>query len=186
MRDPSINGKCQVFFNTGGHKPTVTMRPYWAIRAIVYLYLTSLGRIFIQKTGRFLMKYVLRTPIRVDDVDGIALLATKDIFEEIAKKETPTLYIFSEDDKVVEEALTYQVLSLLGASKENVNFYDKEGELQKKGKDLSWLKLLSFKEGSHYVFRKHPDVCNQEVLQLLKKIKVPNEDSSEIKSNVNK
>ncbi|GBM64093.1 hypothetical protein AVEN_74398-1 [Araneus ventricosus] len=192
MRDPDINGKCQVFFNTGGHKPTVTMRPYWAIRIIVYLYLNSLGRILIQKTGRFLMKYILRTPIRNDDVDGIALLAvtmvfsqfwkTKDIFDEIAKKEIPTLYIFSEDDKVVERELTYQILPLLGASKENVNFYDEEGKLQKKGKDLAWLKLLSFKEGSHYVFRKHPEVCNEEVLQLLKTIKTLNEDSPEIKS----
>ncbi|KAF8791126.1 uncharacterized protein LOC129961012 [Argiope bruennichi] len=192
MKDPDIKGKCQVFFNTGGHKPTVTMRPYWAIRTIIYLYLNSFTRIFIQKTGRFLMKHILRTPIRNDDVDGIALLGvtmvfskfwkTKDIFDEIAKKEIPTLYIFSEDDKVVEKELTYQILSLLGASKENVNFYDEMGKLQKKGKDLPWLKLLSFKEGSHYVFRKHPEVCNEEVLQLLQKIKLINENSSEIKS----
>ncbi|GFU18593.1 uncharacterized protein NPIL_372641 [Nephila pilipes] len=179
--DPALKVKCQVFFNTGGHKATVTMKPYWIIWTCTYLYLNPLGRIFIQKAGRFIMKYILRTPIRDDNIDGISLLAvtmifsqfwkTKEIFIDIAKKSIPTLYCFSEDDKVVEKELTYEILSLLGASKENVNYYDEEGTIKKKGRDLPWLKLLSFKEGSHYVFRKHPEICNEKVLELLKQIK---------------
>ncbi|GIY35441.1 uncharacterized protein CDAR_239241 [Caerostris darwini] len=192
VRDPTLKVKCQVFFNTGGHKATVTMRPYWFIKLSTYLYLNSLGRIFLQKTGRFIMKYILRTPIRNDNIDGICILAvtmffsqfwkTEEIFVEVAKKKIPTLYVFSEDDKVVEKELTYEILSLLGASKENVNLYDKEGKLEKKGKTLSWLKLLSFKEGSHYVFRKHPEICNQEVLELLKEIQSPSQVSSKVKN----
>ncbi|GFQ91696.1 uncharacterized protein TNCT_710151, partial [Trichonephila clavata] len=186
--DPALKVKCQVFFNTGGHKATVTMKPYWFIWTCTYLYLNSFGRIFIQKAGRFIMKQILRTPIRNDNIDGIALLAvtmifsqfweTKEVFIDIAKKKIPTLYCFSEDDKVVEKELTYQILSLLGASKANVNYYDEDGNMKNKGRDLPWLKLLSFKEGSHYVFRKHPEVCNEEVLQLLEQIKHPRQTCS--------
>ncbi|GFY09433.1 uncharacterized protein TNCV_4321121 [Trichonephila clavipes] len=89
------------------------------------------------------MKQILRTPIRNENIDGIALLAvtmifsqfweTKEIFINIAKKKIPTLYCFSEDDKVVEKELTYQILSLFGASKENVNYYDEDGNMKTKG-----------------------------------------------------
>ncbi|GIY46495.1 hypothetical protein CEXT_132541, partial [Caerostris extrusa] len=34
----------------------------------------------------------------------------KEIFVEVAKKKIPTLYVFSEDDKVVEKELTYERL----------------------------------------------------------------------------
>ncbi|XP_035230082.1 uncharacterized protein LOC118202015 isoform X2 [Stegodyphus dumicola] len=177
--DSDLKVNSQVFFNTGGHRETVTMKPYWVVWICSYLYLNAFGRMLVQKIGKFLMKYVMRTPIKDDNFDGIMLLAITMVFSEcwnaseefqaIAQKKIPTLYAFSEDDKVVEKKLTYDVISLLGACEENINFYDKNGVLKKEGKDLHWLTLISFEEGSHYVFRKYPQLCNMKVLELLKR-----------------
>lgn len=177
--DPDLKVKCQAFFNTGGHKKTVTMKPYCIPWIWSQMYLRPLWRKFAVSSGKFMMKYVMRTPIKDDDVNGIILLATtmvfseywktKEQFQEVARKQIPTLLCFSEDDKVVERDLTYEVISLLEASKENISFYDREGTVKAKGNAKSWLKLLSFEAGSHYVFRKYPEICNEEVLTLLQR-----------------
>ncbi|XP_015903276.1 uncharacterized protein [Parasteatoda tepidariorum] len=178
--DPDLKVKCQVLFNTGGHKKTVAMRPYWIVYSCSYLYLTNLGRKIVQLTGKFIMKWILKTPIKDDNLDGVMLLAITMVFSkykkartlmaEIAEKEIPTLFCFSEDDKVVERNLSYEVVGIFGAFKDNINYYDENANLITKGEDFSWLKLLSFKEGSHYVFRKHSEVCNKEVIELLKSV----------------
>lgn len=178
--DPELKVKSQVFFNTGGHKKTVTMKPYWVVYVWAHMFLLPSLRKFALTSAKFMMKYVMRTPIKDDDVRGIILLATtmvfseywktKEQFQEVARKQVPTLLCFSEDDKVVERDLTYEVISLLGASKENISFYDSEGKVKEKGNENSWLKLLSFEAGSHYVFRKHPKICNKEVLTLLERV----------------
>ncbi|XP_054722145.1 uncharacterized protein LOC129231795 [Uloborus diversus] len=178
--DPELEVKADVFFNTGGHTNTVTMKPYAVVWLYSYLYLHPVGRRFVQKTGKFIMRYILRSPIKDDDFDGIMLLAITMVFarvweaeqqfQEIAKRKIPTLYFFSEDDKVVERELSYKVVELLNAHQENISFYDKYGELERPGKELDWLTLLSFAEGSHYVFRKYPELCAEKVLAHLKKI----------------
>lgn len=62
-----------------------TMRPYWIVYTCSLLYLTSLGRVLVQKTGKFIMRYIMRTPIKDDNFDGIMLLAITMVFSEYWK-----------------------------------------------------------------------------------------------------
>lgn len=61
------------------------MRPYWIVYTCSLLYLTSLGRLVVQKTGKFIMRYIMRTPIKDDNFDGIMLLAITMVFSEYWK-----------------------------------------------------------------------------------------------------
>lgn len=61
------------------------------------------------------------------------IFQTKEQFQEVSRRKIPTLYCFSEDDKVVERKLTYEVVSLLGASVENISYFDKNANIEKIG-----------------------------------------------------
>ncbi|XP_077517075.1 uncharacterized protein LOC144127936 isoform X2 [Amblyomma americanum] len=92
------------------------------------------------------------------------------LLEAVARRRLPTLVAISENDRLLTYEALMGVCTVLGASAGDVWHYDRNSQLVTPGTAGSWLKVVNFKQGSHYPFIRHPDVCADEIVQLLKKI----------------
>ncbi|XP_077560246.1 uncharacterized protein LOC144175073 isoform X1 [Haemaphysalis longicornis] len=92
------------------------------------------------------------------------------LLEAVAQRQLPTLVAISKNDRLLCYRVLMGVCSALGASPEDLWYYDKEGKLTTPGTSGSWLKVLSFEHGTHYPFVKHPDICADEIVHLLQRM----------------
>lgn len=92
------------------------------------------------------------------------------LLEAVARKQIPTVVAICENDRLLPYDVLMAVCTVLGASPEDLWRYSKEGQLLATGTSESWLKVLSFENGTHYPFVRHPDICADEIVQLLQRI----------------
>ncbi|KAM7292126.1 uncharacterized protein ISCGN_025373 [Ixodes scapularis] len=92
------------------------------------------------------------------------------LLEAVSLRRLPTLVAISRDDRLLPYPVLLAVCTTLGAGEEDMWCFGPDGQLRRPGKPDSWLKVVCFDKGSHYPFIKQPDVCADEILQLLRRI----------------
>ncbi|KAG8191695.1 hypothetical protein JTE90_016482 [Oedothorax gibbosus] len=133
----------------------------------------------LQVCGPPMLK-LLRVPIRVDNYLEPLLSCTsmlrgkipesKEKFLQLSKNKLPMLYVFSDDDTIVGKKGSYSLARLLGFSNKDVFIYDTNGNLKQIGQETPYIKVISFENGSHYVFWKYADIINQEIKNFIAKL----------------
>ncbi|XP_015906411.2 uncharacterized protein [Parasteatoda tepidariorum] len=118
-----------------------------------------------------------KIPVRVDKFLDPLLSATvmartnipesKEKFHKLASSGFPIFYAFSEDDKLIGGQNASELATLLGAQFSDICYINKHGVIEKKGQETSRLKVMSFENGSHYVFWKYSDIINAAVYNFL-------------------
>jgi hypothetical protein len=119
-------------------------------------------------------------PVKTDNVDNVLLSATTMYFSGIEKlpgylssvreNRVPLLYVFSENDRLVDTKVFYEMADMLGAEEDHFSRYTPQGSLDKPCRANDWMKIMAFKSGGHYAFLKHAPTVNQEILALLQKV----------------
>lgn len=119
-----------------------------------------------------------RSPIKPNMEDAIMSLQTM-IFSDyeeagsklkrIADSGVPLLIAFSENDRAIESAVTLRMVDLIGTRSQDLWLYDAQGKLVREGSSGGSSKVLLFKKGGHYLFRRHPDVVHAAIFELLQR-----------------
>lgn len=157
-----------------------TIEPLWLTRWMVRSYQHSpllrplIGAIIICSHA---MGLTPQKPVVQDVMTSLTtytrsgyLESGKQLLEAVAHRRLPTLVAISKDDRLLKFPVLLAVCTTLGASEEDMWCFDDEGKLQRSGKQDSWLRAVCFEKGSHYPFIRQPDVCADEILQLLRRI----------------
>lgn len=165
--------------NPGAFSIVRAITPYKILRFIVQLSEFPVGLKFLEFVGTYLLK-IVRVRVRLDNFMDPLLSATtmchsdfpkaKGHFEIIKSQKTPIFFAFGEDDKLIDGPKSYDTAYLLGATDEDVFHYDQNGKLDHLGVETPFLKVMAFKEGSHYVFWKHPEIINEAITSFLFKV----------------
>lgn len=174
---PTINSL--VLLAPSSHVTPSILKPVWMTELIFRAYRNPLLRPLVSALVLF-MSYSGIVPVKPVVQDLLLSLTTyklsgfdKDgerLVESVAVKQIPTLVAISENDRLLGYNVLMAVCTVLGASPKDLWRYGKEGQLLAAGTSGSWLKVLSFEKGSHYPFVRHPDICADEIIQLLQRI----------------
>ncbi|KAH6920917.1 hypothetical protein HPB50_028093 [Hyalomma asiaticum] len=153
-----------VLLAPNSHVTPNVLKPAWMTELMIQAYRSSLLRPLVSALVLFL-SYSGIVPLKpVVQDNGQRLLET------VASNEIPTLVAISENDRLLTYDVLMAVCTVLGASPKDIWRYGKEGQLLATGTSESWLKVLSFEKGTHYPFVRHPDICADEIIQLLQRI----------------
>lgn len=78
--------------------------------------------------------------------------------------------VLSENDKLVDTEISYEMASILGAVEESYSVYNRYSVLEKERtkRDFPWIVVLP--EGGHYSFVNHPKAVNGEIINFLASI----------------
>ncbi|XP_075546815.1 uncharacterized protein LOC142579989 isoform X2 [Dermacentor variabilis] len=154
------------------------LKPLWLTECMIQAYRSSLLRPLVSALVLF-MSYSGIVPVKPVVQDILLSLTTykwsgfdKDgerLLEAVARKQIPTVVAIGENDRLLSYNILMAVCTVLGASPEDLWRYDKMGRLLATGTSGSWLKVLSFENGTHYPFVRHPDICADEIVQLLRR-----------------
>lgn len=82
------------------------------------------------------------------------------------ERQVPILFIMSENDRLIEAEISYEMSTILGANGDHHSIYNRDDELQKeRTSGMPWVLVL--REAGHYSFRKQPAVVNAAIYSLL-------------------
>ncbi|XP_077517076.1 uncharacterized protein LOC144127937 [Amblyomma americanum] len=168
-----------VFLAPNSHITPNSLKPAWLTGWLMQAYRNSLLRPLVSALVLFGC-YSGLLPVKPVVQDALLSLTTyklsgfdkggEKLLEAVARRRLPTLVAISENDRLLTYEALMGVCTVLGASTGDVWHYDRDSQLVTPGTAGSWLKVLSFKQGSHYPFVRHPDVCADEIVLLLQKI----------------
>ncbi|XP_035220219.1 uncharacterized protein LOC118193265 isoform X2 [Stegodyphus dumicola] len=169
------NVKSLVMLNTGTYH--LGMKYFKSMKMMVTATETPMGMKIMEICAPFIMKNIVKTPVKVENFLDPLLSATtmvhgnipkaKEKFLQLVSRELPILYAFSEDDRLIGKKWSLELAYLLGAADSDIFQYDKDCNLKQRGNESSRLKVMSFERGSHYVFWKHPDIINNAIADFL-------------------
>ncbi|CAG2180840.1 unnamed protein product, partial [Oppiella nova] len=150
----------------------------WYTEGGVKVYQNKWGRTLFQIFGTAFLNLTKTVTVKADNMNNVILSAStmryskfKQLEERLIKlKESnlPVLLVFSENDRLIEKEIFYEMATILGAKDENIAIYDENGSLEKDYTKDDTIKVVSFRSGGHYCFLKYTQVVNKACDQLLK------------------
>lgn len=182
--------KSIAFLNPSGHRRIKAMRPKIVTSVFVRVYQNRLGRGLCRTFGTTVLS-ITGCPVRPDNMDNVILSATTMVYSkfrhleeylnEIREKGVPILMVLSENDKLVDTQISYEMAHILGAKQDSFSVYNQYSVLEKERKShfLPWIVVLP--EGGHYSFVNHPKVVNGEIMSFLEKLKESSSNSCQEK-----
>lgn len=173
--------KSIVLVNAGAHR-TMKVMKQWSVTIIAWMNLHPLGRKLFLLTG---IQERLRQPgggtpsssdAGINSLHSITtmFLARVDRLLEITSlmktRQTPTLYVYSEADKLIEPQAFKEMVRLLGADVENTTFVSRDGNIKRKPSSPppQWLRVFNV-EGGHYAYKSYTSLIVNEVEKMLRR-----------------
>lgn len=178
--DEPIEIKSVALFNPAAHRLPKSMKPAWFKCGSVRVYQHKLGRSLFRKLGPAFLT-VVGVPVRVDNMDNVMLSATvmrnskcqrvvKQL-EQLSQIKLPTLLVFSENDKLIEKEIFYEMTKFMKLDSKNFDLFDNEGDIElSQSNNDDWIRVMVFKEGGHYAYSNYGKTVNRAVSELLNKV----------------
>lgn len=142
ISDDSIDIKSLALFNPPGHRLPHSMKPTWFKCGSVKFYHRKVGRAVFKVLGPQFLR-IVGSPVKVDNMDNVMLSATvmknsrckrvEEQLQYLSKLKLPTLLLFSENDKLIEKEIFYEMSNFLNADSTHFDYYDAEGNIERSG-----------------------------------------------------
>lgn len=178
--DKPIEIKAVALFNPAGHRLPMSMKPTWFKCGSVRIYQHKIGRYWFRKLGPAFLT-IVGVPVKVDNMDNVMLSATvmrnskcprvSKQLEQLSQLGLPTLLVFSENDKLIEREIFYEMTRFMKLDPKNFDIFDNEGniEISQSRKD-DWIRVMVFKAGGHYAYSNYAKTVNAAVSELLERV----------------
>lgn len=137
--DQVIEIKAVALFNPAGHRLPKSMKPTWFKCGSVRIYQHKLGRSLFRKLGPAFLT-VVGVPVRVDNMDNVMLSATVmrnsrcqrvvEQLEQLSQMKLPTLLVFSENDKLIEKEIFYEMSRFMKLDSKNFDIFNNDGDIE--------------------------------------------------------
>jgi len=134
-----IEIKAVALFNPAGHRLPKSMKPTWFKCGSVRVYQHKLGRSLFRKLGPSFLT-VIGVPVRVDNMDNVMLSATVmrnsrcqrvvNQLEQLSQMKLPTLLVFSENDKLIEKEIFYEMTQFMKLDHKNFDVFNNDGDIE--------------------------------------------------------
>lgn len=137
--DQPIEIRAVALFNPAGHRLPKSMKPTWFKCGSVHIYQHKLGRSLFRKFGPAFLT-VVGVPVHVDNMDNVMLSATvmrnskcqrvvKQL-EQLSQLKMPTLLVFSENDKLIEKEIFYEMSQFMKLDTKNFDIFSNDGDIE--------------------------------------------------------
>ncbi|KAL1427486.1 hypothetical protein MTO96_017200 [Rhipicephalus appendiculatus] len=92
---------------------------------------------------------------------------------ELKRRGVPMLMFYGERDKLIDSAVSEEMAAMMGVQLDAVHVYngrdDKTAVVLQSGKPDGNCEVVCFKQGTHYAFKKYPNIFNDFILQFWKR-----------------
>lgn len=129
-----------VMINPAGHRRIKAMKPEWFVSNLARVNMHPAGRKFFTSVGAKIAA-LFGVAVKVDGghADNAVLAATtmylagverlQQLLQKVRQRQVPSVYLFSERDKLVDTKIFYEMLHILGADESMITMCSKEGQV---------------------------------------------------------
>lgn len=163
--------------NPVGFELIPQMKPYFLWRFLKVLWDSGHENIVYKATETAMS--LKSNPFSVEDLEGAMEggLAQMNVdrdklrkqFYQIKKAQTPVLYVYSENDKVMPKALNHKLIRYLGKHESRADVYDKSGKLVSLESSDGPAEVIKFSNGGHFTFKKNAEVVTDAIINFVEK-----------------
>src|SRR6218665_208048 len=120
---PQLSIRSLVLFNPAGHRRIQAMRPAWFTEGSVKVYQNKFGRAVFKVFGKSFIKVTNSVTVKPESMNNVMLSAQTmrysnyqqlEVYLQMLKKSgIPLLYAFSENDRLVEAEIFYEMMQIM-------------------------------------------------------------------------
>lgn len=92
--------------------------------------------------------------------------------------------IFSENDKLIQKDIFYEMAEMLGIESENLEVYDQNGVQTKEAHLTGYPKGIALQNGGHYAFISHSNIVNETISKMIEQTLLNNNVDNENDSGI--
>ncbi|KAL3249646.1 hypothetical protein MRX96_055857 [Rhipicephalus microplus] len=178
LRDPEINIKSLVFIAPSGCRRITQLSPYWMMKSFDEWFRVP----WLQEFMCWLAVYIVRllgkpnnnqmkgTILSMITVRNSKYDEAGPMVCELKRRGVPMLMFYGERDKLIDSAVSEEMAAMLGVQLDSVHVYngrdDKTAVLLQSGKPDGNCEVVCFKQGTHFAFKKYPNIFNDFILQF--------------------
>lgn len=181
MHDPEIKIKSLVFIAPSGCRTIRQLSPYWIMKGFDNWFRVP----WLQKFMCGLAVYIVRVLGKPNNnemkgtiVSMITIMNSRydeagPMVCEIKRRGAPMLMLYGEGDKLIEREVSEEMAAMMGVRPALMRVYrgkdDSEVVQEQGGKLDGNCEVVCFKQGTHYAFKKYPNVFNDVILNFWKR-----------------
>ncbi|KAI1305774.1 hypothetical protein HDE_01133 [Halotydeus destructor] len=183
LREDKVNFKVKslTLLNCPGHERMNVLKPAWFIDNYAKFYMNPSGRKIVRALAPFFLKFQTSSvETNMDNLEERMLSTTVMMnsgnhtlpgqLRQLRKENVPLLFVFSDNDRLIQKKMFYDMCEILEAKGDHIRRYDSDGKLLKDWKDESTFKVMSFESGGHYCFLKYAEEVNDAIGKLLAQV----------------
>lgn len=169
--------KSVALFSPAGHRMIKGMRPAWFTEGSVKVYQNKFGRLIYRIFGKGFIKVTHTVTVKPESMNNVILSAQTmrysnykhldKYLKKIKENKIPTLWVCSENDRLIEKEIFNEMIDIIGAKESNIQKYDCNGEMVSHYRSDSNIRVLYFNNGGHYAFLKYSDKVVKECDKFL-------------------
>lgn len=185
LRDPEIKIKSLVFIAPSGCRRITQLSPYWLMKSFdewfrvpwLQHFMCELAVYIVRVLGKPNNNQMKGTILSMITVRNSKYDEAGPMVCELKRRGVPMLMLYGERDKLIDAVISEEMAAMMGVEPALMHVYngrdDTSSVLLQSGKLAGNCEVVCFKQGTHYAFKKYPNIFNNVILEFWKR----NEDS---------
>lgn len=181
LRDPEIKIKSLVFIAPSGCRRITQLSPYWLMKSFdewfrvpwLQEFLCGLAVYIVRVLGKPNNNQMKGTILSMITIRNSKYDEAGPMVCELKRRGVPMLMLYGERDKLIDAAVSEEMAAMMGVQRAQIHVYngrdDKTAVLLQSGKPDGNCEVVCFKQGTHYAFKKYPNIFNDVILQFWKR-----------------
>lgn len=181
LRDPEIKIKSLVFIAPSGCRRITQLSPYWLMKSFdewfrvpwLQEFLCGLAVYIVRVLGKPNNNQMKGTILSMITIRNSKYDEAGPMVCELKRRGVPMLMLYGERDKLIDAAVSEEMAAMMGVQRPHIHVYngrdDKTAVLLQSGKPDGNCEVVCFKQGTHYAFKKYPNIFNDVILQFWKR-----------------
>lgn len=181
MHDPEIKIRSLVFIAPSGCRRIRQLSPYWVMKGFDDWFRVP----WLQKSMCGLAVYIVRllgkpnnnemkgTIVSMITIRNSRYDEAGPMVCEMKRRGVPMLMLYGEGDKLIEREVSEEMAAMMGVRPALMHVYrgkdESEVVQEQSGKLDGKCEVVCFKQGTHYAFKKYPNVFNDVILKFWKR-----------------
>ncbi|XP_077519698.1 uncharacterized protein LOC144129425 isoform X2 [Amblyomma americanum] len=181
MHNSEIKINSLVFIAPSGCRMIRQMSPYWMMKAFddwfrvpwLQKFMCGLAVYIVRVLGKPNNNEMKGTIVSMITIRNSRFDEAGAMVCELKRRGVPMLMLYGERDKLIEREVSEEMAAMMGVRPALMHVYrgkdDSEAVLEQSGKLDGNCEVVCFKQGTHYAFKKYPNVFNDIILKFWKR-----------------
>ncbi|CAN8026793.1 unnamed protein product [Ixodes persulcatus] len=181
LKEPDIRIKSAVFIAPPGCRRISQLSPFWMMKAFDEWFrvpglqnlMCDMAVHIVRMLGKPNNNQIRGTILSMITIMHARYDQSEPLLRELQRRQVPMLMLYGEKDRLIDREVSAEMAAVLGVQPSQMQVYvgkdNAHARLENPGEPVGNNEVVCFREGTHFAFKKYPDIFNDAILKFWRK-----------------